>query len=203
MNSSSFKLLDFRKINIQDQTLDIFNTAAIDMVDNAWSRVYEYPLVLNEIKKEYPNNSDIKIHNTSWGFQGIHITFKNYLDSIYKKVLHTDIKKSSFSNTDIYDITKEPSKEYINNFDIVINISTLEEVKFDHIKSFSNLFTQVKNGGLLIITFDLPGLQLEKFENLFNVKIKESSQDINGLNSIVPNKRYKKLSCGIIVLKKQ
>lgn len=196
MNSSSYKLLDFRKINLQDETLDIFNDGV------SWSRIYEYPLVLKKIKKEYSNKSDIKIHNTSWGYRGIHITFKNYLDTIYKNVLHTDIIKSSFSNTDIYDITKKPSNKYIETFDVVINVSTLEEVKFDHIKSFNNLFTQVKNGGLLIITFDLPGLQIDKFEKLFGVKIKESSFDLNGLNSIIPLDRYKNLNCGIIVLKK-
>ena len=196
MNHKKFQLLDFRKINLSDEYSNNFNDGM------AWSRVYEYPLVINEIKKYYPNNTYIKIHNSSWGFQGIHITFKNYLDTIYKNVIHSDIKYSDLEKTIVYDITKEPEEKYKNYFDVVVNISTLEEVDFDHLKSFENLFNQIKSGGLLIITFDLPGLQLDRFENLFNQKIKTSNIDINGLNSKLPSPKFSHLSCGIIVLKK-
>lgn len=196
MNNIKFNVLDFRRINLSDEYSNHFNDGA------AWSRVYEYPLVINEIKKYYPNNNDIKIHNSSWGFQGVHITFKNYLDSIYKNIIHSDIKYSYLENTLIYDITKEPEEKYKEYFDVVINISTLEEVDFDHLKSFKNLFDQVKTGGLLIITFDLPGLQLNKFEHLFNQKLKTSDTDINGLNSKLSSPRFSNLFCGIMILRK-
>lgn len=191
-----FNLLDFRKINLSDEYSEYFNDGV------SWSRVYEYPLVINEIKKYYPNNQDIKIHNSSWGFQGVHVTFKNYLDSIYKNVTHSDIKYSNLKKTIVYDITKSPEDKYKEYFDVVINISTLEEVNFDHLQSFKNLFDQVKIGGLLIITFDLPGLQLNKFEALFDQKLKTSNIDINGFNSKLPFSTFGYLSCGIIVLKK-
>lgn len=191
-----FNLLDFRKINLSDEYSEYFNDGL------SWSRVYEYPLVINEIKKYYPKNQDIKIHNSSWGFQGIHVTFKNYLDSIYKNVIHSDIKYSNLEKTMVYDITKSPEDKYKEYFDVVINISTLEEVNFDHLQSFKNLFDQVKIGGLLIITFDLPGLQLNKFEILFDQKLKTSNMDINGFNSKLPFSIFGHLSCGIIVLKK-
>jgi hypothetical protein len=194
--NNNFQVLTFRKINLSDISDDVFNDG------ESWSRVYEYPLVINKIKKYYKDNTDIIIHNSSWGFKGIHVTFKNYLDNIYPNTIHSDIRASNLQNTTVYDITKEPSNELKNKFDVVINISTLEEVDFDHLQSFKNLLDQVKQNGLLIITFDLPGLQLEKFENLFNQKLQRFNNEINGLNSRVPFPIFGDLSCGIIVLRK-
>lgn len=190
------KLLEFRKLTTSDEYSEKYNDGF------AWSRVYEYPLILNSLKKYYGENRDIKIHNSSWGFDGIHVTFKNDLDTQYTNAIHSDIKPSNLKNTIIYNITTEPTDELIENFDVVINISTLEEVNFDHLKTFNNLFKQVKKGGLLMITFDYPGLQLEKFENLFNTKIKTSDNDLNGLTSKLVNKAWSHLTCGLIIVKK-
>jgi len=78
----------------------------VDLKYNWWSRIYEYIWVLKSIDK-FANNKDIKIHNTSWGFEGDHVLFKNSIDSIYKNTLHSDIIKSNYDNTFIYDITKK------------------------------------------------------------------------------------------------
>lgn len=190
------ELLEFRKLNLSDEYSDKFNDG------QAWSRVYEYPIIFNSIKNYYKDNTDILIHNTSWGFGGVHVTFKNEIDSIYANVIHSDIIPSTLKNTIIYDITTEPTDELINKFDVVINVSTLEEVNFDHIQSFNNLLSQVKEGGLLIITFDYPGLQLEKFESLFNTKLITSETDLCGSNSKLNNEVYGHLSCGLIIIKK-
>jgi len=190
------ELLEFRKLNLTDEYSDKYNDGF------AWSRVYEYPLVLNLLKKYYGDNKDILIHNSSWGFDGIHVLFKNDLDSIYKNTTHSDIKASNLKNTIVYDITKPPPDELKNKFDVVFNISTLEEVNFDHLQSFNNLLAQVKDGGLLIITFDFPGLQLEKFETLFNDKLKISENDLNGSNSKLVNNNWGHLSCGLMIIKK-
>lgn len=190
------KLLEFRKLNISDEYSDKYNDGF------AWSRVYEYPIIFNILKKYYDKNKDILIHNSSWGFDGIHITFKNELDSIYPNVTHSDIIESNLKNTMVYDITTYPTEDLINKFDVVMNISTLEEVNFDHIQSFNNLLSQVKDGGLLILTFDYPGLQLEKFETLFNSKIVTSENDLNGLNSKLINETWSHLSCGLLIVKK-
>lgn len=186
------KLLEFRKIRVSDR---------MDKRFEAWSRIYEYPLVLDVIKK-YKNGSDISIHNSSWGFAGCHITFKDELDQKYKNVLHTDIKPSELANTDVYDITKEPPVEYIGRFDVVINVSTVEEVKINHMTIFNNLLAQINDGGVLICTFDLPGLQLRKFEKMFEQKITSFDDELNGLVSAIPNPKYKRLKCGLMVVEK-
>jgi hypothetical protein len=192
------KVLEFKVID---------NTYDSDMHYKWWSRIYEYPLVLSLLKK-YSADKNSKIHNTSWGSEKFgsvyldnHVKFKNKLDNDYEDVLHTDLIMSKLDKTDTYDITTRPSDKYINYFDFVLNISTLEEVKNDHINSFNNLMSMLKENGHLIITFDLPGLQLEKFENLFNQKIKSVENPLNGTNSKFQNKGYSHLNCGYLVVK--
>jgi hypothetical protein len=186
------ELLEFRKIRLSD---------LCDKKYTAWSRIYEYPIVLDIIKKHNTVNHP-KIHNTCWGWGGCHTMFKNNLDAISDNCIHSDLKESNLPKTIIWDVTSEPTKEFKNNFNIVINVSTMEEVNFDHLKIFNNLLSQVCDGGLLICTFDLPGLQLEKFESLFNKKIDRFDDEISGDTSKLPNDRYKHLSCGLIVIKK-
>ena len=173
----------------------------MDKKYDAWSRIYEYPLVLDKIK-EYKSGADISIHNSSWGFEGCHTTFKEDLEEIYNNVLHTDIKASDLANTAVYDITKPAPEDYIGKFDVIINVSTVEEVKFDHVKIFNNLLSQVNNGGILILTFDLPGMQLRKFEKMFGEKIARFDDELNGANSANPNRKYKRLECGLMIVEK-
>lgn len=190
------KLLEFRKLNLNDTYNDYYNDGY------AWSRVYEYELVNQMIIKYGGYNKDYKIHNTSWGFQGIHIKYKNILDELYPSAIHSDILYSDLPKTLVLDITKEPINEMKESFDIVINISTLEEVSHDHLSIFNNLLQQVKPNGLLICTFDLPGLQVEKFETLFNQKLKTSNNDLNNNNSKLKNLSNSILECGIMVIRK-
>ena len=187
-----FELLEFRTITLNDR---------VDQQFIAWSRIYVYPIILDMMSK-YEADNNLKIHNTSWGFKGCHITFKNILESKFREVTNSDILESKESNTTVWDITKTPPSEFFNAFDVVLNVSTVEEVKSDHLGIFKNLFDQVKNGGLLIITFDLPGLQIKKFEKLFGQKILTSDMNIDGSNSMNPTPKYKHLNCGIIVLRK-
>ena len=192
----NFEVIAFRKINTNDPYDENYNDGV------AWSRVYEYCLVIKEMKKNFNLTKESHIHNSSWGWQDVHIRFKNELDSLSNNVIHTDIQKSELPKTGIWNITKKPPISYLESFDIVINISTVEEVNFDHIKVFNNLLSQVKCGGLLICTFDLPGLQLEKFEKLFCTKLQISENDITGANSKLQNLNYANLSCGLMVLRK-
>jgi|TARA_B110000438_G_scaffold289863_1_gene324911 hypothetical protein len=205
------EVLKFRKISTKDDYDEKYNDG------EAWSRLYEYPLVINEIKKYYKEG--FIIHNSCWGFSGIHILFKDELERLFTNVYHSDILKSEFKNTFIYDITKSPKKEEIEKYDILLNVSTLEEVDYNHLNVFNNLFMQLKKGGILISTFDLSKnkqnkirsffsrkrkrvLQLEKFEHYFSRKIEIDGIPINGENSIVKNLRYEHLNCGIMVIKK-
>lgn len=166
-----------------------------------WSRIYEYPLVLDLLDR-YGASSDSHIHNTCWGFEGVHIWFKNILDKKYINNINSDIKKSNESNTFIYSLTDEPKEEWIEKFDFVLNISALEEINKDHIDIFQKSFSMVKPRGYFICTFDLPGLQLEKFEQLFKQQYIVSDNPISGKNSAVTNTRYSHLKCGYMVIQK-
>jgi hypothetical protein len=193
---TNFEVLDFRKINLDDAHDNRFNDGF------AWSRIYEYPLVLKTLEKFYPNDTNIFIHNTSWGFEGVHVIFKNILDSLYKNTIHSDILSSDLPKTFIYDITNKPNEDFIEKFDVVINVSTLEEVNYNQINILNNLFQQVKKNGLLIITFDIPGLQINDFEKELNIKLVTSENDISGVNSILINNDCASLNCGILIIKK-
>lgn len=194
--ASDIEVLEFRKITTNDTYDPYYNDGA------AWSRVYEYRLVLDLMQKLYPITNESYIHNTSWGWEDTHIRFKNAIDAITKNALHSDINKSHLPKTEVWDITCQPPLKNLEHFDVVINISTVEEVDYDHIKIFNNLLSQVKVGGLLICTFDLPGLQVDKFEKCFGKKLITSDIDITGANSKLQNLTYAKLSCGIFVIKK-
>jgi hypothetical protein len=136
------------------------------------------------------NVKDSFIHNTSWGWQDVHVRFKNVLDTLTDNAIHTDIQKSELPKTGIWNITKKPPISYLEKFDIVVNISTVEEVNYDHIKVFNNLLSQVKVGGILICTFDLPGLQLEKFEKRFEKKLLTFDNDVTGASSKLQNLKF-------------
>ena len=60
----------------------------------------------------------------------------------------------------------------------------------------------MKVGGILICTFDLPGLQLEKFEKRFGKKLLTFDNDVTGASSKLQNLKYANLSCGIFVIRK-
>jgi len=150
-----------------------------------WSRIYEYPFVLEEIEsyKRDKQISSPKIHNCSWGFDSMHVAFKTWLDIFYDSI-HSDIRPSSLYNTELWDITRESN--YKNKFDIVINVSTLEEVEGEHMLFLKNHYNQLKDGGRLIITFDYPGFQLEKFQSLINRDIKTPNNLLTPLTSVLP-----------------
>ncbi len=172
--------------------------------------IYEYPYVLNKLKQLNANEKSM-IHNTSWGFEGCHVTFKNNLDDIYTNVLHSDIKKSSLKNTTIYDITKNPEDSLKEKFDFVLNVSTVEEVKYSHVTIIKNLLEQVKIGGYLIITFDynsdnttgVGSIQLNEVEDFFNIKLEDISNKISGINSENIETKNQQLNCGVLVIQKE
>lgn len=175
----------------------------------AWSRIYEYPYVLNMLKKLGANKNST-IHNTSWGFEGCHVTFKEDLDNLYSNTLHSDIKKSNLKNTTVYDITKKAEYNLIEHFDFVLNVSTVEEVNCSHVNIINNLLEQVKVGGYLIITFDYNNknttgcgsIQLKEVEKYFNIKLEDDNNKISGVNSENIEVRNKLLNCGVLVIQK-
>lgn len=190
------EVLEFKYVTTDDiSDNDVFNDG------HAWSRCYEYPIVIDCMKNLLTEESFV--HNSSWGFAGIHVTFKEELDRLYKNIMHSDLKPSNLENTETYNILKAPPQEWIEKFDCVLNISTLEEVGGNHTEIFDNLYSQVKSGGYFICTFDYPGLQLEEIERKLGQKIKLDGTPINGANSIVKNLRYPHLNCGLMVIRKK
>jgi len=178
----------------------------------AWSRVYEYPLVFRRLA-DLEVGKESLIHNSSWGFMGCHVDFKNDLDAIYPLSVHSDIRPSDLANTFLYDITKPPMFHMKNAFDVVINISTVEEVGYDNVAIIRNLYDQVKPGGYLIITFDYhpqnlrPGngsIELDKVEAFVGRTIDpcEPDQRINGDSSVCPHHYFNYLNCGLLILRK-
>lgn len=151
-----------------------------DLFDDSyphWSRKYEYPTVLEEIKKRASEfGGSPKIHNSSWGVdEEHHQKFKNLLEADFGvvNVTNSDIVFNGIPNTCYHDITQTPNENFKEDFDIVLNISAIEEIPGDHDRFIINLYDQVKPGGYLICTFDYPGLRLEKFEEIFTKKGEE------------------------------
>lgn len=189
------KVLEFRLLTPDDEYGVKFNDGS------AWSRVYEYPIALNKLR-QYGANVDSTIHNSSWGWDDIHMRFKSSLDQEYPQTIHSDIRGSSLPKTFIYNITLPPSPQLTGKFDFVINISTVEEVPFNHAQIIHNLYAQLKEGGYLIITFDYPGLDRGLIENTFNCRLHIPELPLNGSNSKLQNLRYSHLNCGILVIQK-
>jgi len=200
---NNFEISEFRFLSTKDN---------YNVKYEAWSRIYEYPLVLDILQKLGASKHS-SIHNTSWGFEGCHVTFKNDLDNLYNNVLHSDIKGSNLKNTAIYNICEKIQEQYLNYFDFVINISTIEEVNYPNHLVINNLFEQVKPGGYLIITFDYDknncntfgngSMNLLLVETYINRKIDTCENTLlNGSNSFLQSYRYSNLNCGLLVIKK-
>lgn len=191
----NFEVIDFRFAKFTDNH---------DLKYKAWSRIYEYQYVIDFIKmNKFKDFSVSEIHNSSWGFEGVHVLFRDDLDLIGKCV-HSDIVHSEYRDTYYYDITTE-NKEFANKFDFVVNVSTIEHLETtDAInKSIENLFKQVKPGGYLILTFDYPRVRLNEIELFIGHKCTYGGKDaLNGSNSKIIDERYKDLNIVFLTLKK-
>jgi hypothetical protein len=162
----------------------------VDSKYTNWSRMYEYPIVIDFITKYF--NISPYIHNTACGFAKIHKLFSDDLNSI-GNCFHSDIIKSEITNN-YYDI-REEDKKLENKFDVVLNISTLEHIKEKNCIDIINiLYKQVKKDGYLICTFDFPTVDLKEIERYLKVKCQE-----------IENKLYnsdKKLNIVLLIIKK-
>lgn len=153
-----------------DDPLDLAFDCAI-----CWSRIYEYPYVISHLKG--------RVHNTSWGYEGIHVVFRDWIDSHYDTV-HSDLR-----GPEVWDITTPPREEWLGAFDTVLSISTLEEVAEDHWRIIEEGFLpQVKPGGRVVVTFDLPGFQLNAVEETLGQQIRVPAEPLTPLNSPRPER---------------
>ncbi len=166
-----------------------------------WSRVYEYELVLQKLR-DLKCSPVSQLHNTCWGFQGCHILFKTELESLYSNVVNSDLLPSTISNTVVHDVKTPCPDEWVGNFDFVINVSTVEEINYPHTQILENLLRMVKVGGFLIVTFDLPGLQLEMVEKLFGRTIKLANNPVTGGTSANKMEQFDYLKVGYFVIQR-
>ena len=156
----------------------------VDLEYRAWSRIYEYPAILNYLI-EYYEGENITIHNSCCGGHDIdHIRFMKQLESnINWNILNSDVNEYSLysylqsnlkSPMIIYDVL-DPISLKDKQFDIILNISTLEEfdpTKYDSYVEIS--LSQLKVGGRLLITCDYPQVQIPRLY-----------ETINGYNSLL------------------
>lgn len=149
-----------------------------------WSRPYEYKYVMDFILAH--KSGDITIHNTACGgHHDIHNIFRDELDKIGTCV-HSDLVRTGNKEIQYYDI-RNKHLGFKNTFDFVLNISTIEHVDSDKIKIIENLFSQVKSGGYLVMTFDFPKIRPEVLEPLLGVVCKKPDNCLTGVNSVSPN----------------
>lgn len=195
------KVLEFRLLSINEE---------VDFNYDHWSRIYEYLLCINNIKKYHQNDiSSLKIHNTCWGKGGDHVKFYNTINKLNKNIVHSDIIPSKLPHTCIYNVTHKPLTEWIDNFDIVMNVSAIEEIRSNHVNILQNLLSMLKNDGLLVITFDLyttrdkRSLDIDNVEKFLKTKIKYPDNELlNGGNSRKKNNRYKDVNVGLLIIQK-
>lgn len=197
------EVIDFRFLTTKDNA---------DKKWIAWSRVYEYTYVIDKLKQLNIMENSL-IHNTSWGFTGCHVLFKEELDKLYPNCIHSDIRKSDLDKTFIYDITQPIEDKYKNYFDVVINVSTIEEVGYNNVSIIINLLEQVKKGGYLILTFDYDkntniegngSINLNSVSEFVGKSILNDDpiNNITGLNSICSESRWGHLQCGVLIIQK-
>ena len=150
-----------------------------------WSRIYEYPFAIAEIKNI--NRHQVTLHNAAWGHSGIHLVFKSCIDQMNLVAIHSDIKQSSYYNTVFWDISSQPNEAWVDRFDLVLNISTLEELSYSHVEAIKNHLVQLTFGGKFVCTFDVPGLQIESVEKFLDERIVQPSNRLNPRNSKCPD----------------
>ena len=191
-NPFDFEVINFQYVDLKDK---------YDLKWGWWSRIYEYELVIDKIEQLKASNS-IQIHNTCWGYHGTHILFKNELEKRFVNVLNTDLQYSNEPNTEIFNLKQNPPEKWLEKFDFVVNVSTMEEIRYPHIKILYNLLSMTKINGYVIATFDIPGLQIEMFEKLLGSKIKEADSVVTGKSSPYRMPEHGHLSVGYLVLKR-
>ena len=176
LDTTQYQIVDFAYFSADDRASMMFAH------ELSWSRVYEYPYVLDRLRPHHR-----VIHNACWGFLNIHVVFKTHLDARSDDCWHTDLRPSTLHNTSLWDIREAPPQDWVGFFDAVINVSTLEEVAFDHRQLILHHLVQLAPGGRFICTFDVPGLQLAAVEAWLGRDIEHPTNQLTPRNSVLPD----------------
>jgi hypothetical protein len=175
-DTTRYQVVDFAYFTADDRASMMFAH------ELSWSRVYEYPYVLERIRPHHR-----VIHNACWGFRDIHVVFKTHLDMRTDDTWHTDLRPSTLHNTSTWDIREAPPQDWVGFFDVVVNVSTLEEVAVDHRLLLEHHLVQLAPGGRFICTFDIPGLQLGPVEEWLGQPIGDPPNRLTPRTSALPD----------------
>lgn len=170
-----------------------------DLSYGAWSRVIEYPAVLAELDAIGPG--PLRVHNTAaGGFLMCHRRFMGELDRRHRAI-HTDLVPSEgISRHDI----RQPAPQWEGTFDAVLCVSTLEHLAPDEQQeAVESLLGQLRPGGRLVVTFDLPGADLAFFESVAGWPIDRPAVPLTGEISPLPDPGCASLSVGILSLSRE
>lgn len=188
-----FIVEDFRFFNVADP---------FDLKWGWWSRVYEYEAILSSLRALGAHDGT-RIHNTCWGWHGSHVLFKQVLDQDYPGTIHSDLRPSSLPKTFVHDLRDPIPKEWVEAFDVVLNVSTVEEIDHSHVRILERLLEMTRAGGHVIATFDFPGIQLDAIEGLFGRHIDMPEDPVTGATSPYMMTEFNDLMVGCLILKRE
>ena len=151
------KKIEFRYLNTRDNYNLKFKWC---------SRVYEYPTVLNFL--ESIKTDTMMIHNTAAGYaDGLSRMQFDFLDELQERfqfVRNSDREATPQHRIDVFNIVTDKDN---TQYDVVLNISVIEHLPIEQqITALNNLWSIVKSNGYLVLTFDLPAVDLSMIEKM-------------------------------------
>jgi hypothetical protein len=170
------------------------------------SRAYEYPTILNFLKSINRTN-EITIHNTAAGYDvGLtalqFIFFEELRNCGFSNVKHSDMEATPTYGIEKFNIFSDKDEL---QYDVVLNISTIEHMPIEHqIPSLNNLLSTVKPNGYLVLTFDLPDVNLSTIENWCGCQCEIKPENaLNGLNSVYSQPQYANYNFILLIIQKE
>lgn len=152
-----------------------------------WSRAYEYAIALDHCIE---NREGVVIHNTCCGGENpLHRAFVKSLLP-FGSVINSDLKpfRMCIAQCDI-------RKPIPYRADTVLCISALEELQPDEqVEAVKNLWNSVLPDGHLLITADVPGLDLPALEAFVGHPCKDTPSRLSGSTSIFPQHEHSHLN---------
>ncbi len=123
------------------------------------------------------------------------------LNSKYGSVVHSDRLATPDWNIERFDLLTDIHDRL---YDVVLNISVIEHLPaHQQIDALYNLWSIVKVGGYLILTFDLPAVNLSTIENWCGSKCENKPENaVNGINSKFSQPQYGNYNFILLILQK-
>ena len=146
------------------------------------------------------------IHNTAAGYaDGLSRMQFDFLDELQERfqfVRNSDREATPQHRIDVFNIVTDKDN---TQYDVVLNISVIEHLPIEQqITALNNLWSIVKSNGYLVLTFDLPAVDLSMIEKWCGYACEEKPIDaVNGANSIFPQpEHYANYNFILLILQK-